>query len=169
MFDIPISKDKWNRRFLKLAFEVASWSKDTSTQVGAVIIGPDKDPRSFGYNGLPRGVNDNVPERFARPAKYSWTEHAERNAFANCARVGIPTKDCSIFITHFPCSHCARMIIQSGVKKVVVDRDSIQNDFGSRWSDDLSVSYEMLTEAGLEVCLVSVEEENSLFSPEQNL
>lgn len=158
MIDIPVSTDKWNIRFLKLAHEVASWSKDTSTKVGAVILGPDKDPRSFGYNGLPRGVNDNIPERFARPAKYSWTEHAERNAFANCARVGIPTKDCAIYITHFPCSHCSRMIIQAGVTSVVVDKESIENEFGERWSEDFHVSHEMLTEANVEVILVSVAE-----------
>ena len=58
MIDLPVSTAKWDTRFLRLAFEVASWSKDHSTKVGAVIIGPDKDPRSFGYNGLPRGVND---------------------------------------------------------------------------------------------------------------
>jgi dCMP deaminase len=159
MLDIPISSDKWNRRFLKLAHEVASWSKDTSTKVGAVIMGPDRDPRSFGYNGLPRGVNDNRPERFVRPAKYSWTEHAERNALANCNRVGIPTKDCSIYVTHFPCSHCSRMIIQSGLKSVVVDKESIENEFGERWSEDFQISYEMLQEAGVSVSLVSVADE----------
>ncbi|MFK8137229.1 MAG: cytidine/deoxycytidylate deaminase family protein [Bdellovibrionales bacterium] len=156
MDDIKTSTDKWDVRFLKLAHEVASWSKDTSTKVGSVIIGAQRDPRSFGYNGLPRGVNDNVPERLVRPAKYAWTEHAERNALANCNRVGIPTDGCSIYITHFPCSHCSRMIIQSGLKKVVVDKISVENDFGERWNEDLQISYEMLGEAGVEVSLASV-------------
>ena len=142
---------KWHIRFLKLAHEVASWSKDRSTQVGAVIMGPDRDPRSFGYNGFPRNVNDNIEARHERPLKYAWTEHAERNALANCNRVGIPTKDCSIYITHFPCSNCSRMIIQSGLKDVVVDAASVENDFGQRWDEDLQISKEMLTEAGVKI------------------
>ncbi|MAF91030.1 MAG: dCMP deaminase family protein [Bdellovibrionota bacterium] len=162
MIDLPVSTAKWDTRFLRLAFEVASWSKDHSTKVGAVIIGPDKDPRSFGYNGLPRGVNDNVPERFIRPNKYAWTEHAERNALANCNRVGIPTNLCSMYVTHFPCSHCARMIIQSGIKEVVVDKESIANEFGERWGEDLQISLEMLQEAGVKVSLASCGEKADL-------
>lgn len=114
-------------------------------------MGPDRDPRSFGYNGFPRNVNDNIEERHERPLKYAWTEHAEKNALANCNRVGIPTKDCSIYITHFPCSNCSRMIIQSGLKEVVVDAASIDNDFGQRWDEDLQISKEMLTEAGVTI------------------
>jgi len=59
--------EKWHRRFLKLAHEVASWSKDDSTKVGAVIMGHDHTPRSFGYNGFPEGVDDTIPERNERP------------------------------------------------------------------------------------------------------
>lgn len=157
MFDLPVSKDKWNIRFLRLAHEVARWSKDPSTKVGSVIIGPDRDPRSFGYNGFPRGVNDDIPERYDRPIKYSWTEHAERNALANCNRVGIPTLGCSMFVTHFTCSNCARMLIQSGIKEVIIDKASILNDFGDRWNEDFKISMTMLQEAQIKVVLVDLE------------
>ena len=148
---LTASEIKWHSRFLKLAHEVASWSKDRSTKVGAVIMGPDRDPRSFGYNGFPRNVNDEVEERHERPLKYSWTEHAERNALANCNRVGIPTKGCTIYITHFPCPDCARMIIQSGLAKVVVDEKCMEADFGTRWRESLEIAKEMLSEAGVVV------------------
>ena len=148
---------KWHTRFLKLAHEVASWSKDRSTKVGAVIIGPDRDPRSFGYNGFPRNVDDNVAVRHERPLKYAWTEHAERNALANCNRVGIPTKGCTIYITHFPCPDCARMIIQAGLSKVVVDERCMEADFGQRWSEPSEIAKEMLSEAGVVIESIRVE------------
>ena len=74
-------------RFMNLAY-VAEWSKDRSTKVGCVVIGPDREVRSMGYNGFPRGINDEIERRHARPDKY--TEHAERNAIYNAARVGVP-------------------------------------------------------------------------------
>ena len=77
--------DKWNSRFMDLARLVAGWSKDTSTKVGCVIIGPDKEIRSTGYNGFPRGVDDTIPAGHERPAKYDFTEHAERNAIYNAS------------------------------------------------------------------------------------
>lgn len=151
-----ISHDKWHVRFLSLAHEIAKWSKDTSTKVGAVIMGPDRDPRSFGYNGFPRGINDDVPTRHERPAKYAWTEHAERNALANCNRIGIPTKDCTIYVTHFPCSACSRMIIQSGLKEVVVDKRSLEDDFAQRWNEDLQIAKAMLEEAKVKITIVEI-------------
>ena len=50
--------DKWNKRFMELAFLIASWSKDPSTKTGAVVVGPDREIRATGYNGLVRGVDD---------------------------------------------------------------------------------------------------------------
>ncbi|MBT3703387.1 MAG: CMP deaminase, partial [Alphaproteobacteria bacterium] len=76
---------KWDQRFLKLADEVATWSKDRSTQVGAVIVMKDRAPGPYGYNGFPRQIDDEAEERHNRPAKYKWTEHAERNAIYNAA------------------------------------------------------------------------------------
>lgn len=148
--------NKWHKRFLKLAHEVASWSKDESTKVGAVIIGADRTPRSFGYNGMPRGINDDIPERHERPLKYSYMEHAEKNAIYNCARVGIPINECIIYVTHFPCSGCARAIINSGLEMVVIDEISITSDYHFRSMEDIEISKEMLGEAGIEIVLVKV-------------
>lgn len=89
--------EKWNYRFLELAELVSSWSKDPSTQTGAVVVGPDKEIRATGYNGLVRGVADDIPERMKRPTKYDFFEHAERNAIYNACLTGTQLKGCTIF------------------------------------------------------------------------
>ena len=85
---------KWHYRFMELAKLVATWSKDTSTKTGAVIVGPDKEIRATGYNGFVRGVDDDVFERFERPTKYDFFEHAERNAVYNACLCGTCVKGC---------------------------------------------------------------------------
>lgn len=72
---------------MNLAANVGAWSKDTSAKKGRIIVGPDRLIRSTGYNGFVRGLDDDVAERNERPAKYIWTEHAERNAVYNAARL----------------------------------------------------------------------------------
>ena len=94
--------DKWHHRFMELAFLVASWSKDPSTKTGAVVVGPDKEIRATGYNGLVRGVADDIPERMERPTKYDFFEHAERNAIYNACLTGTQLKGCTIFCTLTP-------------------------------------------------------------------
>ena len=80
----------WNEYFMAMARLVAKKSKDPSMQVGVVIVGPDHEVRSTGFNGFARGVNENYSSRWGRPAKYKWVEHAERNAIYNAARMGTP-------------------------------------------------------------------------------
>jgi len=106
--------------FLNLANAISLKSKDQSTKVGALVAGPDNEIRSTGYNGFPRGMNDNLAaSRQKRPLKYKYYEHAERNVIYNAARVGVPLKGCDMYITHPPCPDCARAIIQAGINKVV--------------------------------------------------
>ena len=146
--------EKWHRRFINLAHEVASWSKDDSTKVGTVIMGHDHTPRSFGYNGFPEGVDDTIPERNERPLKYKYTEHGERNSIYHCAKNGIPIAGCIIYITHYPCSPCARGIIRSGLNLVVIDKKSLDSDYHKRCKDDIEISKTMFKEAGLKVIVV---------------
>lgn len=151
---------KWDQRFLRLAREVSSWSKDRSTQVGAVVVAEDKTPGPYGYNGFPRAIDDDVDDRHDRPIKYKWTEHAERNAIYNAARTGMKLQGCTIYVTHMPCPDCARAIVQVGMTRVVVDEASLTNtDFTARWSEDDGVCKEMLCEADITLDFVQVEEE----------
>lgn len=142
-------KDKWTARGIEVARTVAQWSKDQSTKVGAVVLMEDGTPLTFAYNGFARGVDDNVPHRHERPEKYKWTSHAEENAIANLARIGAQARGTTLYVTHFPCSGCARKIIQAGMVRVVVDERSMTEDFLSRWEEDMAISKEMFAEAGV--------------------
>ena len=109
----------WDTYFMEMATLVSTKSKDRSTQVGCVIVGPNREVRTTGYNGFCRGIDDDVEERHERPEKYLWSEHAERNAIYNAARNGIRIEDCTAYTTVFPCADCARGLIQSGVVRIV--------------------------------------------------
>lgn len=143
--------EKWHRRFMELAFVIADWSKDTSTKTGAIVVGPDREIRATGYNGLVRGVDDDKPERMERPTKYDFFEHAERNAIYNACLTGTSLKGCILYATHPPCTDCARAIIQSGIKMVVTNELEVRNDITSQtWRDKLEYSRQMFEEAGVE-------------------
>ena len=62
--------EKWHYRFMEVARLIATWSKDPNTKTGAIVVGPDREIRATGYNGLVRGVNDDIPERMERPASF---------------------------------------------------------------------------------------------------
>lgn len=143
-----IRMNRWNQRFMELAKHISTWSKDRSTKVGCVVVGPDNEIRSTGYNGFPRGVNDNVEARHARPEKYKWTEHAERNAIYNAVRAGVSLDGCCMYLCWFPCVDCARAIIQSGISDLLCCRPDFDHP---RWGDDFRTSHEMFSEAGVNV------------------
>ena len=118
------------------------------TRVGAVVIDEDFNLRISGYNGMPRGIDDNVEDRHERPVKYLWMSHAEENCVAQAARVGVSLKGCTLLVTSlFPCTTCSRLIIQSGIVRVLAP----QTPENARWDGEASVALEMLTEAGVEV------------------
>src|ERR1051326_2158045 len=110
----------WDEYYLNICKVVAERSKDINTQIGCVIVGPNHEIRSTGYNSFPRGIRDDVPERMERPTKYLWIEHAERNAICNAARAGTATEGCTIYVEIMPCMDCARAIVQAGITEVVV-------------------------------------------------
>ena len=109
---------EWTTYLMGFAQHAATKSKDM-TKVGAVLVGPNRDVRLAAFNGPPMGVKDK-PERFERPTKYLFASHAEANLIAFAARCGIPTEGCAVYVTHHPCSACARTLIQAGIVKVVV-------------------------------------------------
>ena len=148
----------WPARWFKVAGEFASWSKDGSTKVGCVIVGTNNQVLSGGYNGIPRGVIDDDPDRYERPAKYLWTEHAERNAIFNAARHGVALDGSTIYVPFFPCADCARGIIQVGIKRVITT-DPVKeiltgDDFWNRWRPSLLVAHQMFAEAEIDIVLI---------------
>lgn len=143
-----MNKIDWNVRFMELADYISQWSKDRSTRVGAIIVN-DRNPISMGYNGFPRGSDDNNDERHERPDKYEWVLHAEENAIINAARHGQQTKDCEMYVSWFPCSKCAGMIVNSGIKKLFCDK---RPDFSNpKFGNGFKISLKKLEEGGVEV------------------
>ena len=138
----------WDEYFMSMAYFVAMKSKDQSTHVGAVIVGPDNEIRSTGYNSFPRGMKDDLPERHERPEKYFWFEHAERNAIYNLARMGTSSKGCKMYTQGLPCTDCARAVIQSGIMEVIVHSDWMNSGI---WEEHAKRSVEMFEETGVAV------------------
>lgn len=142
--------DKWDRRFLELAKLIASWSKDPSTQVGAVLVNADKIVVGMGYNGFPRGVEDRHDRLHDRPTKYRMVVHAEVNAVLNAGRAA---KGATLYI--WPsfggapnmCSDCAKVVIQAGVAEAVSYEHV--GDPRADWEASLSLSRIMADEAGV--------------------
>jgi dCMP deaminase len=145
-----MSNLNWDDYFMNMVYLVAMKSKDENTHIGAVIVGPDKEIRSTGYNSFVRGINDSIPERQIRPEKYFWFEHSERNAIYNAARIGVSTKDCTMYTNGVPCMDCARAVIQAGIKRVVVDKQWDDNNVDI-WLEQAKRSLQMFTESGVEV------------------
>ena len=139
---------KWDTRFLKLATHISEWSKDPSTQVGCVVVGPDREIRSTGFNGLPRGIEDNNERLNNREVKYPLICHAEENAIMHAARIGMSLKGCTAYVTWPPCTRCARSFIQAGILSVVYPENT---DIPERWMDDFNLSLNMLKEAGIRI------------------
>ena len=141
---------RWVEYFRNLAHQVKLKSKDENTQIGAVIVGKDKEIVSTGYNSFPRGLKDNIRERQERPEKYFWFEHAERNAIYNAARIGVSTKGCTMYLScGVPCSDCARGIINSGITRIFCERGDITK--GKHWEENYDRSWTMLEEAGIDI------------------
>ena len=138
---------KWKKRFLKLSKEIAEWSKDPSTKVGALIISEDRNIISTGYNGFPRGIEDSSERLNSRETKYKFILHAEMNCIMNALYNGRSVKDCILFVHGLPpCSECTKSIIQAGIKKVITDSKATDN-----WKESSKLSLEMLKEANVEI------------------
>lgn len=140
--------NKWNKRFLELAKQIASWSKDPSTQVGCVVVGPDREIRSTGFNGLPRGIEDSNERLNNREIKYPMICHAEENAIMHAARIGISLKGCTAYVTWPPCTRCARSLIQAGILEIVYPKNL---DIPERWLADFDLSLKMFKEAKIKI------------------
>lgn len=140
---------KWDKRFMEQANFVASWSKDTTTKCGAVIVDDENTELVMGYNGFPRGADDNTDQRrYEKPEKYVWTEHAERNAIYKAARLGISLKNTKMYCTYFPCVDCARAIIQAGITRLYTNKPDLNHEkWGLSWLNAII----MFNECGVEL------------------
>ena len=145
---------KWDLRYLNIAKHVASWSKDPSTKIGAVIVGDKGQIVSQGFNGFARGIEDKPELLNNREEKYKRVIHAEMNAIYNSVFSGSSPVGCTMYITGLPVCHtCADGIIQTGIKEVVMDTKP-----SDRWIESCSLALEKFKEAGVKYRFLEDEE-----------
>jgi len=138
---------KWDKRFMRVAREISSWSKDPSKQIGAVAVNSDRRILATGYNGFPLGIED-APYRYEdRSIKYDLVVHAEMNCIYNATYNGISLKDATLYVWGLPvCHDCAKGIIQVGINRIVMSAD----DIPEKWSESFHKSKLMFIEAGID-------------------
>lgn len=137
----------WEEYFMGIAALSAARSKDPSTQVGACIVDAANKVVSIGYNGMPRGVDDDlIPWGHGEglDSKYLYVCHAEFNAILN-TRDGSALNGCRIYVTLFPCNECAKAIVQVGIKEVIYKddkyHDHVEEQASRRIFDMAGVKY----------------------------
>jgi len=135
----------WGDRYIHLAKEISSWSKDPSTKVGAVVIGNNGEVLSQGYNGFPRGIKDTPSRLKDREKKYNLVVHAEMNAIYNAGLNGVSLKGSTLYVYGLPvCNECAKGIIQVGIDKVIATRPA---DYNEKWDDSIKDAKALFKEA----------------------
>jgi dCMP deaminase len=134
MKGIFILSNKWDKRYLALAEQVSTWSKDPSRQIGAVAVGSKGQVLAQGYNGFPRGIPDNPSLYLDRVLKYKYVVHAEMNVIYNATYNGVSLSDSTMYVHGLPvCSDCAKGVIQVGVKRVVMPQQEIPDHWRESW------------------------------------
>ncbi len=135
----------WDQYFMGVAKLSAMRSKDPITQVGACIVNDKRRIIGIGYNGFPRGVDDDhfpwEKDGDWLNSKYPYVVHAEPNAILNAT---VPLDDGTLYVTLFPCNDCAKLIIQSGIKQVVYLEDKYHE------KESFIASRRMFESAGVE-------------------
>ena len=135
-----------DKTYLSIVNTLCDLTDDTKKGVAAIIV-KDDNIISHGVNELPKGCLK-LKERCEAPLKYNWILHAERNAILKAAKEGIKIDGCSMYVTYFPCSDCARAIIQSGISKVYSPKpDLTHHKWGNSWREAIL----MFTECNIEI------------------
>lgn len=138
--------EKWDKRFLEMAQLVSTYSKDPSTQTGAVIVRPDKTVASIGYNGFPKQIEDDY-RLSVREEKYELIVHCEMNAVLNTRE---DLRGCTLYTWPFlSCTRCAVHMLTAGITRFVAPK--IPEDLVERWGAALEKTKEIFEEAGVEV------------------
>ncbi|WP_100406731.1 ComE operon protein 2 [Bacillus solitudinis] len=138
----------WNQYFMAQSHLLSSRSTCTRLMVGATIV-RDKRIIAGGYNGSVSGEDHCIDEGcYVVDNHCIRTIHAEINALLQCAKFGVPTSGAEIYVTHFPCVHCSKAILQSGIKKVYYAKDYKNHPY----------AIELFNKAGIEVVQVELED-----------
>lgn len=138
---------KWDQRYIDLAKQVSTWSKDPSRKIGAVAVGSKGQILAQGYNGFPRGILDSTERYDDREVKYKYVVHAEMNVIYNASFSGVSLDGASLFVYGLPvCNECAKGIIQVGIQRVLIFTDEIVPLI---WTKSFELTSEMFKEANV--------------------
>ena len=141
-----ILSNKWNKRYLALAEQISTWSKDPSRQIGCVAVGDKGQVLAQGYNGFPRGIEDSQEIYNNRELKYKYIVHAEMNTIFNASYNGVSLDGATLYVHGLPCcSDCAKGIVQVGIKQIFMNKQDVPDTWQTSW--DLSQS--MFDAAGI--------------------
>ena len=147
-----MTNTKWTKRYLSLAKEISTWSKDPSRKIGAVAVSDKGQVLATGYNGFPRGVEDSIERYEERDVKYKFVVHAEMNCIYNATYNGISLDGSYLYVWGLPpCSECAKGIIQVGIKEVFYSYDEQVPD---KWLKSLDSTVQMFQESGVRLNLL---------------
>lgn len=150
----------WVHNYLRLAEKVSTWSKDPSTQVGAVAVGKHGQILSQGYNGFPRGIDDTEERLNNREQKYKYVVHAEQNCIYNATLNGVSLDGADLYIWGLPlCSECAKGVIQVGIRQVFM---CYPKDINEKWTVSHETTREMLDEAEVRSVSFMLDETSNL-------
>jgi len=138
---------EWGNRYLSLAKEISTWSKDPSRKIGAVAVGEKGQILAQGYNGFPRGILDSADRYNDRSVKYKYVVHAEMNVIYNATFNGVSLNGARLFVYGLPvCSECAKGIIQVGITSVTIFSEEVVPDI---WNDSWTTTQSMFNEANV--------------------
>jgi dCMP deaminase len=151
--EITYKMKKWDIRFMEMAKLIASWSKDPTSQIGAVAVNDEHRILATGYNGFPKGIDDTQERLNDRPEKYRLVIHAEMNALMNALYSGVSLNGATMYVHGLPvCSDCAKCVIQAGIKRVVIPTfKSEKGDWQKIWEER---SAPMFKEANVQVTIL---------------
>jgi dCMP deaminase len=146
---------KWDNRFMEMAQVISTWSKDPSSQIGAVVVNDERRILATGYNGFPKGIADTEERLNNKEEKYSRIIHAEMNALMNALYSGVSLKDSTLYVYGLPvCSSCAKCVIQAGVKRVVIPTIKTNKaNWQAVWELE---SAPMFAESGVQITILGV-------------
>ncbi len=137
--------NKWDKRWLEIAENISTWSKDPSTQIAAIAV-KDKRLIATGYNGFPRNIEDLDDRWNNREEKYKYVVHAEMNCIYNANYHNQSLKGATMYVVGLPvCHECAKGIVQVGIKRVVAQ----YVDAPLKWAKSTAITEKMFKEAGI--------------------
>lgn len=140
------------KRFMPVVHAIAQMSKYPGTRVGALVLGDRFEPLSSGWNGAARGSRADEDGRLAdRETRLLWACHAESNAVANAAATGTSLLGGTLLCTLMPCMACAKMVVQAGIKRVIVPRPDQSVPEVARWTHEFNTTRDLFNECGVQL------------------